>query len=173
MTNSTGPTPAATAGSNIPPLDWYAYNRTGSTLTLGAFVQFDQAGASAQSETERTTGGIFGNLITPATATIGTATAHPGYVSGIVIDLGPSAGADNKLVKVRVMGAVQAQIKASENIAFGDRLGGVDGVYTLAETAATGLRVYALADEEIASAVAGTLYWVQFNGLTGWGQELG
>lgn len=172
MANSTGPTPAAAIAGNLEPIDWYAYNRTGVTLTVGAFVQFDQAGASAQTETERTTGGIFGNVITPATANIGTASAHPGYVSGVVIDLGPAAGVDNSLIKVRVFGAVQAQITAAENIAFGDRLGGVNAVYTLSETAATGLRVYALADEEIASAVAGTLYWVQFNGLTGWGMEL-
>lgn len=173
MTHSTGPTPASGIGANIPPLEWFAYNRTGSTLTLGAVCNFDEAGASAQTETERSSGGIYGNIITPATANFGTATAHPGFGACVVVGLGEQGGIDNSIVKVHVKGPVQVQITATQDIAFGDRLGLVNGVYTMSETAASGVRVYAKADEEIASAVAGTLYWVQFDGLgAGFGQEL-
>jgi hypothetical protein len=168
MGYSDGPTPAAVVGSRIPPLDWYAYNRTGATLTVGAFCMFDETGTNT--ETERTTGGPMGNLIVPTTAGLGADGGDVGYRACVVIDLGPGAGADNTLVKVRVQGLVQVQITAAQNIAFGDLLSGVNAVHTMSENGTQFVKIYARAEEEIASAVAGTLYWVHLEGISGFGR---
>jgi hypothetical protein len=147
-----------------------AYNRTGAAATVGMFLLFDDAGASAQSETTFDTGGPLGNVILPTTAGIGADGGDVGYRGCVVVGLGNDAGADNTLIKVCARGYVQVQITAAENVAFGDLLSGANGVATMTETATQFIKVYARAQEEIASAVAGQLYWVHLEGLCGFGR---
>jgi hypothetical protein len=159
-------------------VEFNAWNRTGATLAVGDFCLFDETGADTA--TTAATGGPTGNLLVPVTATIGVVAGDPGYRGCVVVDLlnkrdGVSTpGADDSLVRVRMRGFVRVKITAAENIVFGDMLGGVDVVHTLSEVTTTeGVRIYARAEEEIASAVAGTLYLVYFDGFGGLGNVIG
>jgi hypothetical protein len=174
MTLSSGPY----AGPIFDTLEWNVYNRTSATtLAVGDFVTFDERGSSADALTERNTGGPWGNVILADTNNIGTATAHPGYGGGVVVDLldkkdGSTPGAVNSLVRIRVRGMVQAKVATSSDLKFGDRLGATNASVVLTETAAAGLKVYAKAAEEVDTSAAGTLYWVYLEGITGHGCEL-
>jgi hypothetical protein len=171
MTTTSGPKAGPSKG--ISESEWFAYNRTGATLKVGDFCMFDETGANA--ETEAATGGPLGNLIVPTTAGLGADGGDVGYRACVVVDLldkfdGTTPGADNELVRVRVRGFVKVAITAAQNIAFGDLLSGVNAVHTMSENATQFVKIYARANEEIASAVAGTLYEVHLEGLTGFGR---
>lgn len=169
MSITTGPKAGPSKDPNE--TEWLAWNRTGATLTVGEFCRFDETAADAG--TTAANGGPLGNLLTPSTATIGANNGHIGHRGCVVIDLmnkfdGTTPGADDTLVKVRFRGRVKVQITAGENIAVGDMLGGANAVRTMSEAATNGLKVYAIAEEAINPAVAGTLYEVDFKG-DGWG----
>lgn len=171
MTTASGP--KAGPSDSINETSWLAWNRTGATLTLGAFCFFDETRANA--ETTNATGGALGNLIVPTTAGLGADGGDIGYRACVVTDLcdkndGSTPGADDTLVKVTVRGKVLVQITAAQDITYGDLLSGVNGVHTMSENATQFVKIYARAEEDVDSAVAGTLYKVHLEGLTGFGR---
>lgn len=166
--------PNAGPNNSIDSDEWVAWNRTGSTLVVGDFVLFDDLGT--ETETAAATGGPLGNLVMPATTTIGVSGAATGHRGCVVVDLLPkndgstaTPGGDNTLVRVRVRGRVKAKLTTGAAYVYGNRLGGTNASTAMVTVAADGPKHYAFADEEIGSAVAGTLYNVHLEGIAGFG----
>ena len=163
-------------GVGLFPANEYAYanNRTGATLALGDVVMFDIKDTDAGTGTTTAIGAdasAYANVIDPTTAGIGTLSgaspAHPGYFFGVVVNLGPDAGADNALVKLQVRGLCRASCTA-DAITIGVPLIAANGVNTLAPSPAAGNKILALA-REANSSTAG-LYEVWFDGIDGFGR---
>lgn len=160
----------------------HVWNRTGATLAVGELVMFDIKATDGDSSVAAIPGANnspYANVITPVTVGLGTLSGagapDPGYMFGVVCDLldgggqGQTPGADNKLIKVCLVGYVYAKMAdTAASGARGDVLVAADAVRTLTTTTAAGKKILGRVDEDVTTANA--LARILFDGINGFGQ---
>lgn len=142
------------------------WNRTGSTLAIGAVVQLDIGASPATESTSKDPTAVFGtsiwhNVVTPTTA---------GLKSGIFA-IALESIADNASGKFRLRGIVEAlQFETSDGaVAVGDDLYAVNASVNLGTVATASAKVLGKAMDVIADADPASLATILFNGIEGLG----
>lgn len=138
----------------------WVMNRTGSTLRVGDLGMFDLQNVATETvvlgpgET-----GVFGSIITPATAGLQT-----GWF-GVVDDLGSSAGVDNSVVSVCWFGKIKAYVEGSDATAITERLTAANGQLQLNSDTNTQSKKILGVPLEVSAGTAEQLITIMFSGI--------